>query len=259
MGHHDMIWYDYDEKEDMFDGHSYNKGGRILHMLRYYLGDDAFYEGLKKYLNDNAYTAAEIHHLRLAFEEVSGEDLNWFFNQWFLSSHHPKLDISQEVSGGEVTVRIDQKQDLEKAPLYKLPMKIGVYAGGKKTTHEVVVDKNINRFTFAYEGELENIVVDEDRTILGGYSYDKPREWYVHQYYNAPRYKDRERAITYGSRLRKPEGKQLIIDALKDRKSTRLNSSHVRISYAVFCLKKKKIKISNISTAEQLTLLITSL
>src|SRR5690554_7138360 len=28
----------------------------------------------------------------------------------------------------------------------------------------------------------------------------------------------------------------------KDRKSTRLNSSHVRISYAVFCLKKKKKK-----------------
>src|SRR3989442_9712042 len=30
--------------------------------------------------------------------------------------------------------------------------------------------------------------------------------------------------------------------ALQDRKSTRLNSSHVRISYAVFCLKKKKKK-----------------
>src|SRR5690348_17701098 len=30
------------------------------------------------------------------------------------------------------------------------------------------------------------------------------------------------------------------IDALKDRKSTRLNSSHPSISYAVFCLKKKK-------------------
>src|SRR5690554_7047441 len=34
-----------------------------------------------------------------------------------------------------------------------------------------------------------------------------------------------------------------------DRKSTRLNSSHVRISYAVFCLKKKKIKLTiHIST-----------
>ncbi|HLV40990.1 MAG TPA: M1 family metallopeptidase [Brumimicrobium sp.] len=215
-GHHDMIWYGYDEKEDMFDGHSYNKGGRILHMLRYYLGDDAFYEGLKKYLNDNAYTAAEIHHLRLAFEEVSGEDLNWFFDQWFLSSYHPMLKITQDIKEGEVTVRIDQTQDLDKAPLYKLPMKIGVYAGGKKVTHEVVVDKNINRFTFSFDGELENIVVDEDRTILGGYSHDKPREWYVHQFYNAPRYKDREQAIVYGSRLRSAEGKQLIIDALDD-------------------------------------------
>src|SRR5207302_10148577 len=35
------------------------------------------------------------------------------------------------------------------------------------------------------------------------------------------------------------------IAARKDRKSTRLNSSHVKISYAVFCLKKKKIKMSN--------------
>src|SRR5437870_8102978 len=32
---------------------------------------------------------------------------------------------------------------------------------------------------------------------------------------------------------------------LKDRKSTRLNSSHVAISYAVFCLKKKKIQSHN--------------
>lgn len=216
MGHHDMIWYSYDEKDDMFDAHSYNKGGRILHMLRYYLGDDAFYEGLRKYLNDNAFKAAEIHHLRLAFEEVSGEDLNWFFDQWFLASHHPKLKISQEYEAGEVTVRIDQTQDLEKAPLYKLPMKIGVYSGGNKTTHNVVVDKNINTFTFSYDGELENIVVDEDRTILGGYSHDKPREWYVHQFYNAPRYKDREQAIVYGSRLRTDKGKQLVLDALED-------------------------------------------
>src|SRR6266853_4469550 len=32
----------------------------------------------------------------------------------------------------------------------------------------------------------------------------------------------------------------------RDRKSTRLNSSHSQISYAVFCLKKKKIKLQNV-------------
>src|SRR3712207_8914602 len=35
----------------------------------------------------------------------------------------------------------------------------------------------------------------------------------------------------------------LVVVEARDRKSTRLNSSHANISYAVFCLKKKKIKI----------------
>src|SRR2546430_8641811 len=36
--------------------------------------------------------------------------------------------------------------------------------------------------------------------------------------------------------------------ALRDRKSTRLNSSHSQISYAVFCLKKKKKVMTHIAT-----------
>src|SRR3989442_8115022 len=39
-----------------------------------------------------------------------------------------------------------------------------------------------------------------------------------------------------------------------DRKSTRLNSSHVRISYAVFCLKKKKKKIKNVVVCNEVTI-----
>ncbi len=56
----------------MFDGVSYNKGGAILHMLRSYLGDEAFFGGLKKYLNDNKFGTGEAHQLRLALEAVSG-------------------------------------------------------------------------------------------------------------------------------------------------------------------------------------------
>src|SRR5437588_3789373 len=39
------------------------------------------------------------------------------------------------------------------------------------------------------------------------------------------------------------EGEEALITGDLDRKSTRLNSSHTVISYAVFCLKKKKIKL----------------
>src|SRR3712207_8290911 len=37
-----------------------------------------------------------------------------------------------------------------------------------------------------------------------------------------------------------------MVGVLKDRKSTRLNSSHANISYAVFCLKKKNMNVYNI-------------
>ena len=218
MGHHDMIWFDYDEKEDMFDAHSYNKGGRILHMLRCYLGDDAFFSGLNLYLTDNAYQPAEIHHLRLAMEEVSGEDLNWFFNQWFFSSFYPELEVTHDLpTPDQVTVKIIQKQNLEDTPLYKIPMKIGLYLnGGRKETKEVVIDKKVNEFTFRFKGTLDNIIIDEERMLLGSISHEKPESFYIHQFYNAPKYKDREEALTYGSRDKSPQGEQLILDALND-------------------------------------------
>jgi aminopeptidase N len=63
-------------------------------MLRNYVGDSAFYKSINLYLTANKYKAAEAHHLRLAFEEVTGRDLNWFFNQWFFGAGHPKLDVA---------------------------------------------------------------------------------------------------------------------------------------------------------------------
>ena len=81
----------------MFDAHSYNKGGMVLHMLRDIIGDDAFFAGLNNYLNKMAFKAAEVHDLRLSFEEVTGQDMNWFFNQWFFrrrtSTNHGFLSV----------------------------------------------------------------------------------------------------------------------------------------------------------------------
>jgi aminopeptidase N len=72
---------------------SYNKGGRILHMLRNYVGDGAFFKALNLYLTTNKFKSAEAQQLRLAFEEVTGRDLNWFWNQWYYGSGQPALDI----------------------------------------------------------------------------------------------------------------------------------------------------------------------
>ncbi|NCP45934.1 MAG: M1 family metallopeptidase [Flavobacteriales bacterium] len=167
-GPKDMIRFDYEDKEDMFDGHSYQKGGRILHMLRKYMGDEAFFASLKLYLDENKYTDVEMHQLRLACEKVTGEDLNWFFNQWFFAKGHPVLEINYEYNDSTKTqkVIVEQKQNFEEVPLYKLPFKIDIYANGKKETKEVVVDKVMNVFEFEASSKPDLVNVDADKMLL---------------------------------------------------------------------------------------------
>lgn len=217
-GYVDMIRFDYLDKEEMFDGHSYNKGGRILHMLRNYLGDDAFFKSLQHYLNKMGSKPAEIHDLRLSFEEVTGEDLNWFFNQWFLDKGHPTLEIKQEMDSAtnEMVVHVNQKQDFDDFPLYKIPFAIEVYYDGNKVREEVVIEEVNNSFRFPIKGGIKNIIVDADRVVLCDREEIKPLEQFHHQYYNAPKYMDRKEAILEAGRRKIENSHQLIEDALND-------------------------------------------
>ena len=106
-----LIRYRYADQEDMFDRHSYDKGSRVLHMLRSYVGDEAFFAALQSYLTRHSYNSVEVDDLRQAFEAVTGEDLNWFFDQWYLSSGHPQLKIQQRYEGDTLLLQVDQVQD----------------------------------------------------------------------------------------------------------------------------------------------------
>ncbi|MDQ6814456.1 MAG: M1 family metallopeptidase, partial [Bacteroidota bacterium] len=121
-----LVRYYYRDKEDVFDAVSYNKGGGILQMLRKYVGDSAFFKSLNLYLNTNKFKSAEAAHMRLAFEEVTGKDLHWFWNQWYYGSGHPKLNISYDynVNTKIQQVFVSQTQDDK---LFTLPIAIDVY------------------------------------------------------------------------------------------------------------------------------------
>ena len=218
QGYHDLIWYAHYDKEDMFDGHSYNKGGRILHMLRNYLGDEAFFKGLNNYLTTNKYKAAEVHNLRMAFEEVTGEDLNWFFNQWFLSKGHPIVFTSQIINAENrtVTITTKQKQATDDFPIYKLPVTFAIWDGNGKRSEKVIIDSVDQSFTFSYVGELKNVLFDENQVLLGKFYEDKPTSQFVHQYYNSPRYMARITALNRTMRVKSAEVSKLMYDAMND-------------------------------------------
>lgn len=218
QGYHDLIWFDYSDKEQMFDGHSYNKGGRILHMLRNYLGDDAFFAGLNLYLTENKFEAAEFHQLRLAFEEVSGEDLNWFFDQWFLGSGHPVLEFATwaDEANDKLEITAYQKQNMERSPVYKLPFEIAIFDDEGKHIHEVVVDEIEEEIVIPFKGTLKGFIIDDEQMLLGKIKEEKSKAMYRYQYYNGERFKARRDGLEKGFDD-SAEGQKLILDAMKDK------------------------------------------
>jgi len=216
----DVIRFDYADREQMFDAVSYQKGAAILHMLRKTVGDDAFFLALKLYLTRNAYKTAEIHDLRLAFEEVTGQDLNWFFNQWFLSSGHPILNIqtSYDPLRKEILVDIIQNQDLSKSPLYRIPMAVDIYSDAKVLRKEIVLDKQKQSFVFASASPPDLVNVDAEKYILAKKNEVKTMQQYIFQYQNAPLFMDRFEAILMLADMKSDaKARSIVNSALKDK------------------------------------------
>ena len=211
----DMIRFDYIDKEDMFDSHSYAKGGRILHMLRHYLGKDAFYNGLKKYLNDNAYNSVEIHQLRIAMEAVSGEDLNWFFNQWFLASGHPilRIDYDYDNNKKKQIVNIEQIQDQSNTNIYRLPFAIDVYVDGKAERHIKEMTKKKQQFVFDVSKRPSNVIVDAEHMLLAEIFDRKSDDSWLEQMHS-PLYMDSKIAL---ENISDKNGYRAVIHALNSK------------------------------------------
>ncbi|MGB1216790.1 MAG: M1 family metallopeptidase, partial [Saprospiraceae bacterium] len=219
-GAHPLIHFGYEDKESMFDAHSYNKGGAILHMLRYAIGTDAFRAGLKLYLERNQYTAVEAHDLRKAFEDVTGRDLNWFFNQWYFNQGHPSLDIQYDYDAGtkEAIVSIEQTQDPKKnVAVFVLPMAVHIYdANGKATRHEIMMNERGQEFRFKVAAEPALIQADADHALLAEIKEEKTETQQIFQFYNAPLFKDRYDAMMAVKSSTSAEAKKLMTDALND-------------------------------------------
>ena len=196
-GTHDLIDYGYDDREKMFDAHSYNKGGLVLHMLRNYVGDEAFRAALKYYLTKHAYSAVEAHELRMAFEDVTGEDLNWFFNQWYFDKGHPELELDHSYADGVYTIKVDQVQYPESnAAIFQIPVDIDIYlANGTKERKRVWLNERSQYLNFELSEQPRFVNFDAENMILGTKKEKLSTTERIFEYNNSEMYQDRTDAL----------------------------------------------------------------
>src|SRR5262249_30320189 len=108
-------------------------GGRVLHMLRQILGDDAFWKSLAHYLGKHRHGVVESRDLARAVEEATGKNLDWFFSQWVIDgAGHPELDIGirWDAEHQLATISVQQKQPTDaRTPIFRLPATVRFRVG----------------------------------------------------------------------------------------------------------------------------------
>ncbi len=216
-GFHNLIWFDYKHRDDLFDAHSYNKGGAILHQLRAYLGDDAFFAGLNLYLTNHAYKTAEYNDLRIAFEAICGEDLNWFFNEWFLGAGHPDVVITFNYNYEKTKVNLTFAQQTT-WQTFVIPMVVKFIDDAGEHIQKFKITDASQTVTLDIKGKLKTIIIDPDKSLLGHYNFTSTPEFWLNQFNASDNYLSKKEAIN--GYLTTVKDKKLVKDfvtkALKD-------------------------------------------
>ncbi|ALR30947.1 peptidase M1 [Chryseobacterium sp. IHB B 17019] len=233
-----LVRFNYDSREDVFDLVTYQKGGGILHMLRNYLGDDAFFAGMNDYLKTNEYQSGEAHQVRLSFEKVSGKDLNWFFNQWYFGSGNPKINYSYtfEPVKKQVVVTINQTQDQP----FEFPLAIDVYDNGKPKRYNVWVNAEAkNTFNFDVSKNADLVNINADGVLLADITDTKTPEQYLMQFMGSKEFKSKYNALNgiKDQVGKNPAATKLLAAAIKD---------------PFFRTRIKALQLVDLSNAEQL-------
>lgn len=115
---------------------SYDKGGYVLHMLRWVMGDSAFFQSLRNYLNDPAlaYGYAKTPDLKNHLEATSGLNLTTFLQQWYYHQGYPTYQVRWFYNGTNLTVKINQTQSDPSVTFFEMPVPVRFQAAGHDTT-----------------------------------------------------------------------------------------------------------------------------
>jgi aminopeptidase N len=170
---------------DLFGTTTYKKGGSVLHMMRQVLGDSVFFAGLNEYAWQHANEAVITDDFQDVMEEVAGQNLDWFFDEWIYGPGHPLYEIgcratpvtpathhqtSSPVYEIEFAIAQTQDRDIHYFP-FRMPMEIAIYSGSDTTIFPFIDSIGYQRFTVEVENEPDSFILDPYSKVLCEITY----------------------------------------------------------------------------------------
>lgn len=182
-----IVFNRYDYPFDLFDAHTYPKGGLTLRMLRYMLGDEAFWRGMNYYTNKFAFKNVETNDFKNALEESSGQNLDWFFDQWLYKAGYPEFDVHYhfDETTKELRVVVKQIQELNAVtPLFKTPVDIEITDSKGKRIHRVWLSQQEDVFQLPCESKPLMVCFDKGNWIIKTVHFSKSAQEWTYQLKN---------------------------------------------------------------------------
>jgi aminopeptidase N len=155
-------------------------------MLRETVGDEMFWKALNRYLTDNQYKNVVTSDLQCAFEETTGQQLDWFFNQWVYKAGYPELRVRSFYSPASrqltLTVTQTQRPDATTPEVFRLPVDIELATAGRGARSEhLEITQRTERFTFQLDGRPLMIRFDKGEKILKKLDFPRTRGMLAYQ------------------------------------------------------------------------------
>ena len=179
-----IVTYRYNSPGNMFDSHSYPKGARVLHMLRFELGDEGFWKAINRYTTINQFRTVETADFRIAVEEATGQSVTWFFDQWLYHGGHPDFDVSWSWDEKSKQVRLVVKQTQkvdDMTPLFRSSVEIELATPAKTEIRRISVSKAEETFNFQLNRRPSRVCFDPQDWILKTLNFSKGKEEWLDQ------------------------------------------------------------------------------
>lgn len=156
----------------IFNGsRTYAKGATVLHMLRGIVGDSTFYRILRTYTATPtlAYGTAVTEDFQAVAQQVSGQNLDYFFQQWIRGEGFPIYRVTYAGTGTSATVRIEQRNNASGSTnpqFFTMPITLTVRSAAGDTTVRVFNDRADQTVTLPARGTVTGVLVDPNNWIL---------------------------------------------------------------------------------------------
>ncbi|PYU40011.1 MAG: hypothetical protein DMG54_25040 [Acidobacteria bacterium] len=192
-----IVRHDFDDSSE-FDGNAYNKAGWVLYMLREQTGEDAFYRGLKYYLEVNRGKSVVTADLAKAIEESAHVNVDQFFSQWLYGAGAPRFDLSYTYDGEkhQVMLTVKQIQRVEgRVGLFRVPVEVAITTGSGPKLYNFTVSKDKQTFPLPAESAPLMVLFDKGGHILKSAEFHKEKKEWLYQVKSATDLADRADAV----------------------------------------------------------------